>query len=114
MEPGHEVARENVARILRKAAELDAFVRIDMEDHTKTDETLELWREVRPTHPATGVVLQSALRRTEADVDAIVIPWGGGGLCCGIASAVRALNPGCRILAAEVATAAPLAAMPMQ
>ncbi|MGE0031091.1 MAG: threonine/serine dehydratase [Steroidobacteraceae bacterium] len=44
------------------------------------------------------------------DVDAIVIPWGGGGLCCGIASAVRALNPGCRILAAEVATAAPLAA----
>ena len=44
------------------------------------------------------------------DVGAIVIPWGGGGLCCGIASAVRALNPGCRILAAEVATAAPLAA----
>lgn len=44
------------------------------------------------------------------DVDAIVIPWGGGGLCCGIASAVRAVNPGCRILAAEVATAAPLAA----
>jgi threonine dehydratase len=44
------------------------------------------------------------------DVDAIVIPWGGGGLCCGIASAVRALKPGCRILAAEVATAAPLAA----
>lgn len=44
------------------------------------------------------------------DVDAIVIPWGGGGLCCGIASAVRALNPDCRIVAAEVATAAPLAA----
>jgi threonine dehydratase len=43
------------------------------------------------------------------DVDAIVIPWGGGGLCCGIASAVRAVKPGCRILAAEVATAAPLA-----
>lgn len=45
-----------------------------------------------------------------ADVDAIVIPWGGGGLACGIASAVRALRPACRILAAEVATAAPLAA----
>ena len=43
-------------------------------------------------------------------VDAIVIPWGGGGLACGIASAVRALKPACRILAAEVATAAPLAA----
>ena len=44
------------------------------------------------------------------DVDAIVIPWGGGGLACGIASAVRALKPACRILAAEVSTAAPLAA----
>jgi threonine dehydratase len=43
-------------------------------------------------------------------VDAIVIPWGGGGLACGIASAVRVLKPSCRIYAAEVATAAPLAA----
>lgn len=42
------------------------------------------------------------------DVDAVVIPWGGGGLACGIASAVRALRPGARIYAAEVATAAPL------
>lgn len=43
------------------------------------------------------------------DVDAIVVPWGGGGLTCGIASVVRALKPECRIYAAEVATAAPLA-----
>jgi len=42
------------------------------------------------------------------DVDAVVIPWGGGGLTCGIATAMRGLNPGCRIYAAEVATAAPL------
>jgi threonine dehydratase len=44
------------------------------------------------------------------DVDAIVIPWGGGGLSCGIASAVRALRPACRIYAAEVDTASPLSA----
>ena len=43
------------------------------------------------------------------DVDAIVIPWGGGGLACGIATAVRALRPACRLYASEVATAAPLA-----
>ena len=43
-------------------------------------------------------------------VDAILVPWGGGGLCCGIASAVRALAPDCRVYACEVATAAPLAA----
>ncbi len=43
------------------------------------------------------------------DVDTILIPWGGGGLTCGIATAVKAMRPACRILAAEVATAAPLA-----
>jgi threonine dehydratase len=44
------------------------------------------------------------------DVDTVVIPWGGGGLVCGIASAVRAKKPICKLYAAEVATAAPLAA----
>ena len=44
------------------------------------------------------------------DVDAVVIPWGGGGLTCGIASALRTLRPACKIFTAEVSTAAPLAA----
>jgi threonine dehydratase len=43
------------------------------------------------------------------DVDAIIIPYGGGGLSCGIASAVRALRPTTKIYACEVETAAPLA-----
>jgi threonine dehydratase len=43
------------------------------------------------------------------EVDAIVIPWGGGGLACGIAAAIRARRPECRLYAAEVETAAPLA-----
>ena len=44
------------------------------------------------------------------DPDAVVIPWGGGGLTCGIASALRQVRPECRIFAAEVETAAPLTA----
>ncbi len=44
------------------------------------------------------------------NVEAILIPWGGGGLTCGIASAVRAKKPTCKIFATEVSTAAPLAA----
>jgi threonine dehydratase len=44
------------------------------------------------------------------DVDAIVVPWGGGGLACGIAAGVQARKPSCRVYAAEVETAAPLAA----
>src|SRR6478672_1429230 len=43
------------------------------------------------------------------DLDAVVIPWGGGGLSCGIADVVRRLAPRVRIFAAEVETAAPLA-----
>jgi threonine dehydratase len=44
------------------------------------------------------------------DVDAVVIPWGGGGLTCGIASAFRQRRPSCKIFTAEVETAAPFAA----
>src|SRR5207249_9831410 len=43
-------------------------------------------------------------------VDAVLIPYGGGGLSCGIASASRALKPVVKIYACEVETAAPLAA----
>ena len=43
------------------------------------------------------------------DVDAVVVPYGGGGLSCGIASAIRALKPATRVFAVEVETAAPLA-----
>lgn len=45
-----------------------------------------------------------------ADVDAVVVPFGGGGLSCGIASALRAAKPDARVYACEVETAAPLAA----
>lgn len=44
------------------------------------------------------------------ELDAVVVPWGGGGLTTGIASAVKALRPGTRVVTAEPATAAPLAA----
>jgi threonine dehydratase len=44
------------------------------------------------------------------DPDAIVVPYGGGGLSGGIASAVRAVRPETKVFAAEVETAAPLAA----
>lgn len=41
------------------------------------------------------------------DVDAVVVPYGGGGLSCSIASVVRALKPGVKVFACEVETAAP-------
>jgi threonine dehydratase len=41
------------------------------------------------------------------DVDAVIIPYGGGGLISGIASAINALKPGTKIYASETSTAAP-------
>ncbi|MDE2784519.1 MAG: pyridoxal-phosphate dependent enzyme [Gemmatimonadota bacterium] len=43
-------------------------------------------------------------------VRAVVVPYGGGGLSCGIAAALRELAPGVPVFAAEVETAAPFAA----
>jgi threonine dehydratase len=42
--------------------------------------------------------------------DTVIVPWGGGGLTLGIASAVKGLRPGTRVVAAEPATGAPLSA----
>ncbi|HUZ85548.1 MAG TPA: threonine/serine dehydratase [Candidatus Baltobacterales bacterium] len=44
------------------------------------------------------------------EVDAVLVPFGGGGLSCGIAAAVRGLKPEARVYGCEVETAAPLAA----
>ena len=44
------------------------------------------------------------------EFDTVVIPWGGGGLTSGIASALKALRPQVRVVTAEPETGAPLAA----
>ncbi len=44
------------------------------------------------------------------DVEAILIPFGGGGLACGIACAIRELKPNVRIIACELVSAHPLRA----
>ncbi len=75
--------RANLERVLRKAAETGAFARIDMEDHTKTDATLAMWREVRATYPGSGVVIQAALRRSPSDVAALVAEGARIRLCKG-------------------------------
>ncbi len=72
---GGDACRANLERILARAATHDAFVRIDMEDHATTDATLALWRALRPVNSGrgdSGVVIQAALRRSPADVDALI------------------------------------------
>jgi threonine dehydratase len=45
-----------------------------------------------------------------ANLAAVIVPWGGGGLSIGIASAIKAIRPEVRVFTAEVETAAPFAA----
>ena len=45
-----------------------------------------------------------------ADADTILVPFGGGGLACGVAAAARAVNPAVNVYACEVETSAPLRA----
>ena len=66
-ENGHKVALENARAICRAARNAGTTVTLDMEDHTTTDSTLQILRELRKDFPETGAVLQSALFRTEAD-----------------------------------------------
>jgi hypothetical protein len=56
----------------RRGPGRDGFVRFDMEDHAWTDATLEIWRAAHDAYPQVGVVIQSALRRSSTDVDAII------------------------------------------
>jgi len=58
---------DNARRICEAADAAGTTVTLDMEDHTTTDATLEALAELRRDFPRTGAVLQSYLRRTEAD-----------------------------------------------
>ncbi len=68
----YELFRENLEDLLRHAAELGNFVRIDMEDSSTTDDTLRTYRELREAgHDNVGIVLQARLKRTIDDVRAL-------------------------------------------
>lgn len=61
--------RENVGRVLERARAADMFVRFDMESSDYTQRTIEFFRTVRDEgFTNCGIVLQSYMRRTEADV----------------------------------------------
>jgi proline dehydrogenase len=86
---GKELAKETIGSIVAKAVEVDAFVRIDMEDHTTIDDTLEVWRAIRPAGAGdldkgdVGIVLQAAIKRAEVDVEQIIAERGRVRLCKG-------------------------------
>ena len=86
-----DFCRDNVIRIVAAAAGHGNFVRIDMEDHTTTDRTLAIYREVFARHQNVGVVFQAYMRRTLADIAALPADGANVRLCKGIYIEPRAV-----------------------
>lgn len=74
----------NLDQIVTSAAKQNNFVRIDMEDHTCTDGTLELYRHMRGRHGNVGIVIQAYLHRSEEDVRRLAAEGANVRLCKGI------------------------------
>jgi proline dehydrogenase len=79
------LCRELVFGLVADAHQRGTFVRLDMEDSSTTDATLELYRALRAAgHDGVGVVLQAALRRTLSDVEELAALEPSVRLCKGI------------------------------
>ncbi len=63
-----DFCRQNLSTIVRKAGDHGNFVRVDMEDHTYTDRTLNIVQSIHKEMNNVGIVLQSYLYRTEKDL----------------------------------------------
>ena len=82
-ENGDKIALENARTICRAARNAGTTVTLDMEDHTTTDSTLQILRELRKDFPETGAVLQAYLHRTEADCRSLAFEGSRVRLCKG-------------------------------
>jgi len=66
---GEKIALENAHTICERAKDIGAWVTVDAEDHTATDSTLGIVRELRKEYDWLGTVLQAYLKRTYADCE---------------------------------------------
>lgn len=66
---GEKIALENAHAICERAQRAGVWVTVDAEDHTTTDSTLSIVRELRADFDWLGTVLQSYLKRTHADCE---------------------------------------------
>lgn len=76
---------QNIRRIVKKARETANFVRIDMEDHTVTEITIDMYLKLKEEFGNhVGTVLQSYLKRTKNDIDRLIKHTVNLRLCKGI------------------------------
>jgi len=82
-EHGEKTAAENIGRICAAAEVAGTTVTVDMEDHTRVDATLRLVSELRADFPDLGCVIQSYLRRSPGDCEALAAAGSRVRLCKG-------------------------------
>jgi proline dehydrogenase len=82
-EHGEKTATENIARICAAARAAGTTVTLDMEDHTRVEETLRIAGQLRPEFADLGCVIQSYLRRSPEDCAALATPGSRVRLCKG-------------------------------
>ena len=80
---GTQIAERNITRICVAAREAGTTVTLDAEDHLAIEPTLQLASELRGEFPDLGCVIQSALRRTEADCQILAAAGARVRLCKG-------------------------------
>jgi len=68
---GPEHCKEVIRGIVARAEQHNIKVTLDMEDHTFTDMTLDIFRALKKDHPTFGTVLQSRLFRTDDDIKSL-------------------------------------------
>ncbi|MCT7656985.1 proline dehydrogenase family protein [Mycobacterium deserti] len=66
---GAKIALENAHVVCERAQQVGAWVTVDAEDHTTTDSTLSIVRDLRTEFDWLGTVLQAYLKRTQADCE---------------------------------------------
>jgi len=71
MELDEGACRRNVEAVVRKAAELKSFVRVDMESSSYTDRTLAIVRGLHSEYGSVGAVIQAYLFRSEKDIECL-------------------------------------------
>ena len=79
-----ELCFNNIQSIVEEAKKYQNFVRIDMEDHTCTTDTIEIFLRLKEQYSNVGLVIQSYLRRTLSDVNLLVEHKANLRICKGI------------------------------
>lgn len=77
-----DLCRENLIQVLERATRYKQFVRVDMEGSDVTEQTFRIYEDLHELYPNVGVVVQSYLRRSEADVIERLIPRGASVRLC--------------------------------